>query len=130
MTTDNITDNIHHYPAPVWSRFLAPDRAGPLHGMQEGTRVFTARAGTPAARAVLQLSVRLRGTGVEACRFLAYGCPVSIAVGQWLAEQLESGVAGPPSAAQIRRALEIPEQKAHCALMGEDAVAALWTQIR
>lgn len=118
--------NVHDYPAPVWARFEAPRYAGQLVG--EG--VVAARAGSPAARAVLQLSLRRRAGRVETARFQAYGCPVTIAVGEWLAERLEAGE--PPvalDAARIRSALEIPEDKAHCALMGEDLIRALWKQM-
>ena len=55
---------------------------------------------------------------------------MTIAVGQWLAEQLETMTPFvPPTAAQIRDALEISEDKAHCALMGEDVIRALWKQM-
>ena len=119
-------DNIHGYPEPVWQRFPAPRRAGVL----QGPDVLVAEAGTPAARSVLRLTVRVRNGGVEAACFQAYGCPSAIAVGDWLTERLELDKPFvPPTAAQIRAALEITEDKAHCALMGEDVVRALWNQM-
>jgi NifU-like protein involved in Fe-S cluster formation len=119
-------ENVHGYPVPVWSRFERPDLAGSL----DGDGVIRARAGSPAARGVLELALRRQGDRAEA-RFLAHGCPVTIAVGQWLAETLENGMPSvPPDAAQIRAALEITEDKAHCALMGEDVIRALWKQMR
>lgn len=119
--------NVHAYPVPIWRRFAEPAHGGLLHGAD----VFVAEAGSPAARALLRLSVRLQQGRVQAARFQAYGCPVAIAVGEWLAERLErSQPFVLPDAAAIRAALEITEDKAHCALMGEDVVRALWQQIQ
>ncbi len=120
--------NVHDYALPVWQRFESPSLAGRLEGMG----VLEAQAGSPAARSVLRLSVRMAQGRIEAARFQAYGCPTAIAVGQWLAEQLQAGGCGdrPPEASQIRAALEIGEDKAHCALMGEDVVRALWNQMK
>ena len=120
--------NVYGYAPPVWLRFESPSLAGRL----EGAGVVSAQAGSPAARSVLRLSVRMADGRVEAARFQAFGCPTAIAVGQWLAEQVQTvGLAAPlPDAAQIRAALEIGEDRAHCALMGEDVVRALWNQMK
>ena len=114
--------DIHGYGAPVWSRFCAPDRSGVVDGG------VSAQAGTPAGKAVLRMSIDLHGEKIANARFQAYGCPVTIAVGQWLAEQL----AGAPqarlaeiTAEAIRANLEISPDKAHCSLMGEDVLRAL-----
>lgn len=119
--------NVHAYPAPIWRRFAEPAHGGLLRGAD----VLVAEAGSPAARALLRLSVRLQQGRVQAARFQAYGCPVAIAVGEWMAERLErSQPFVLPDAAAIRAALEITEDKAHCALMGEDVVRALWQRMQ
>ncbi|WP_301331390.1 iron-sulfur cluster assembly scaffold protein [Sinimarinibacterium sp. CAU 1509] len=118
------------YPAPVWAAFGAVRHAGTLPAADN---VVCSQVGSPAARAQLELSARCTPEGVvEAARFRAYGCPTSIAVGEWLAGRIEgcsTAVAIPPTAADIRAALEIGEDKAHCALMGEDVLRALFDQI-
>lgn len=117
--------NVYGYAMPVWQRFREPRHAGRL---ADGPAIFTAEAGSAAARASLRLQVEIDGQRVRQARFQAYGCPSAIAVGEWLAEQLECQA---PSewaainAATIRAVLEISEDKAHCALMGEDVLRAL-----
>jgi NifU-like protein involved in Fe-S cluster formation len=111
------------YPPEVWRLFRETPRAGTLEGP-----VATGTAATRAGSGRLRLQVRLEGQRVSDARFLAYGCPTTIAVGAWLAEaavgRTLSGLAA-LRAADIRQALEIPEDKLHCALMGEDAVKSL-----
>lgn len=115
-------DNVYGYADAVWTRFLRPRHAGLL----DGSDVVRVRARTPAAAAQIELCLR-PGPPLRA-RFRAYGCPYTIAVGEWLAETLErEGLAGLGGldAPAIRQALEIPEARAHCALMGEDLIRAL-----
>ena len=81
-----------------------------------------------ASRSVLSLHVKRKDGRVADARFQAYGCPTTIAVGAWLAEQavgrrLEE-LAELRSTA-IRAGLEIPDERAHCALVGEDAIKAI-----
>lgn len=123
--------NPYGYPQPVWSRFEhcvgeAAERAGRFAVGTPG--VAEGRAGTPAARSVLELQLRFDGERVTDARFRAYGCPSSIAVGSWIADwsigRSVAELAG-LSARQLRTVLEIPEDRAHCALMGEDAMKAL-----
>lgn len=112
------------YSDAVWRRFTEAPRAGLLEG--PGTR--TGRAATPANRSRLQLQARISGGRIEDARFQAYGCPTAIAVGAWLAERAigrsldELAAIG---AAEIRQALEIPDTRLHCALLGEDAIKSL-----
>jgi cysteine desulfurase len=123
-------DNVYGYPDPVWNVFGATPHAGVLAPAGE---VVSAVVGSPAAHARLELSLRLRDGVIEAARFRAYGCPVTIAVGGWLADRLQGRATGEGvsvDAQQIRAALEIGEDKAHCALMGEDVLRALSEQIR
>ncbi|NKF24709.1 iron-sulfur cluster assembly scaffold protein [Solimonas marina] len=121
------TVNVFGYPAPVWQRFRAPRHAGRLPADAIG--VVEAQAGSAAARTMLRLQL---APGTGQARFQAYGCPVTIAVGEWLAEQIERRPFVEWSrieASEIREVLEIPEDKLHCALMGEDSLRALAQQI-
>ena len=116
--------NVFGYHEPIWQRFRAPRHAGRLSAAD----VVEAQAGSPATRSVLRLQVEMDGAAVARARFQAYGCPTAIAVGEWLAEQLEQQPRERWAAidvATIRASLEIPEDKAHCALMGEDVLRAL-----
>lgn len=117
------------YPESVWRLFRETPRAGRF-GETAG-RVLSAEARTPAADSVLRLELRVGDGEVADARFLAYGCPYSIAVGAWLAErsigcqrrELES-----LSARQLIEALEIPEDRAHCGFLGEDVLRSALEQ--
>ena len=116
------------YSEAVWRRFRDPSRAGTL----EGPDTLTAEAGTPASRSRVRLQVKMARERIGDARFQAYGCPTTIAVGAWLAERaVGSGVAelAGIDAKSIRKALEIPEDRTHCALLGEDVVKSLLNQI-
>ena len=112
------------YSEPVWRLFTNPPRTGVLEGPSTRSGV----AATPANRSRLELQVRLNGERIEDAHFRAYGCPTTIAVGAWLAEwavgrSLQELAA--IRAADIRQALEIPDSRLHCALLGEDAIKSL-----
>ena len=119
-------NNVYGYPAAVWVRFSAGTHAGRL----QGAEVVSVQAGTVAGKSLLALDAQVEQGRIADARFLAYGCPVTVAVGDWVAEQLRGAeVAALHSpryqAASIRAALEIPDDRAHCALMGEDLVRHL-----
>lgn len=121
--------NVFDYSEGIWGRFRKTPHAGRFAEGEAG--VVSAQAGSVAARSLLRLQVR-RQQGRLQARFQAYGCPTAIAVGEWLAEQLETRPAAALAGlnvAQIRSALEISEDRLHCALMGEDAVKALLKQL-
>lgn len=121
-------ENVFGYSAEVWRRFREPVHAGRL----EGSGVVAAQAGSAAAHAVLRVELRLEAGAVRDARFGAYGCPTTIAVGEWLASRLQGralAALGAISVAEIRAALEIPDDRAHCALMGEDVVRQLLEQV-
>ncbi len=120
--------NTFAYADPIWQRFSAPEHAGALMG--EG--VLSAEAGSPAAKSLLRLQLRMEQGAVTEAAFRAYGCPTAIAVGEWLAAGLvgQKPAEWPQlTASRIRQALEIPDDRAHCALMGEDVVQALAKQV-
>ncbi len=115
-----MTDNVFAYAKPLWARFSQPAHAG---SWPDGIGVRSAQAGSHSAKFVLRLQLKS-----GQARFKAYGCPAAIAVGEWLCEQIEQGGLESMknvSAVKIRAALEIPEDKSHCALLGEDLIRAL-----
>ncbi len=120
--------NAFAYAEPVWQRFSEPKGVGELKG--EG--VLSAEAGSPAAKSLLKLQLKLGQGVVTEAAFRAYGCPTAIAVGEWLATSLlgqKPAEWTQMSASRIRQALEIPDDRAHCALMGEDVLRALAKQV-
>lgn len=123
-----MSENPFDYSEQVWRLFSETPRSGDL----EGPQVVAGTAETRANNSQLRLTARLAAGRVEDARFRAYGCPTAIAVGAWLAgwligrrvEELSIRVA------DIRQALEIPEDRLHCALLGEDAIKSLQAAAR
>jgi iron-sulfur cluster assembly protein len=112
------------YPDAVWRLFNAAPRAGTLPAAEAIVGEATGRAG----RARLRLHAVMAGSRISDARFQAYGCPTTIAVGAWLAEQAVGRTLaefGGTGAVRIREALEIPEERIHCTLLGEDVVKSL-----
>lgn len=121
--------NPHGYAAPIWRLFRGAPRSGRFAPETPG--VVAAEAGTRAARSVLRLELLLKQGRVADARFQAYGCPSSIAVGAWIADWAVGKTAAELrvlTAADLRGALEIPDDRAHCALMGEDCLRAVLTK--
>lgn len=113
--------NPYGYSEAVWRLFQETPRAGHFG---EGASI-TGSAATPASRGVLSLQLRTDAARVSDARFQAYGCPTTIAVGAWLAEQAMGRRLDELSqlnASLIRARLEIPDERAHCALLGEDVI--------
>lgn len=120
-------DNSFEYPAAIWQQFLqasansgsfAPDTAD----------VLTLRVENRASASWLALHLRIAAGQVADARYTAFGCPVGIAVGHWLA----AWAVGKPlaelqrlSTVELRKVLEIPDDKLHCALMAEDVLRQL-----
>lgn len=126
MKMPSTPENVFGYPDAIWQRFVMPAHAGTVSGAAKVVEV-----GSPAARLLLRISVMVERGYVSEARFLAHGCPVTIAVGEWLAAQLMGQkLAGVGiNAADICQALEIPDDKTHCALMGEDIIRRLQEQV-
>ena len=122
----NSTDsNPFGYAEPIWRLFRETPHAGEFAPDTPG--VVTGEAGSKAARSVLRLQLRFEAGRVADVRFRAYGCPSSIAVGAWIVDwSLGKTPAELASlrAADLRKALEIADDRAHCALLGEDALHA------
>jgi NifU-like protein involved in Fe-S cluster formation len=112
------------YSEPVWRLFKETPRAGTF---SNGTAVSGA-ASTPAGRGALSLHLKLEGGRIADARFQAYGCPTTIAVGAWLAGQVigcQMADLDQIRAADIQKTLEIPPERTHCALLGEDVLKAV-----
>lgn len=125
VTTSPLPEDPFGYAPPIWSLFNRRPRAGRFPPDVRGVR--RGQAGTPAARSVLRIELRFEADRVVDALFGAYGCPTSIAVGAWLAENAIGRSAAELrqiTAARLRDALEIPDDRAHCALLGEDALRA------
>lgn len=120
-------ENAFDYPAPVWAQFLEATRNS--GAFAPGTPdIQTVKVENRASASWLALHLRVRAGQVMEARFTAFGCPVGIAVGHWLATQAVGKSLAELSAlstAQLRQVLEIPDDKLHCALMGEDALKTI-----
>lgn len=119
------------YGAAIWQLFREAPRAGRFDPATPG--LVVGEAGTPAARGRLRVELRVDGGRVADARFQAYGCPTTIAVGACAAAAAIGRTVAELrgiSAAWLRAELEIPDARAHCALMGEDAVRAAITRIQ
>ncbi len=88
----------------------------------------TAEQSNPVCGDRLRLSLRLRAGRVEAARFLAYGCPPTLACGSVLTELL-AGITIAEAARitrqQIIRALDgLPARKTHAAALAVETLHA------
>lgn len=114
------------YPHAVWSLFRETPRAGSIEAG------IAAEATTPGSGFRLRLELSVDRRHIADARFLAHGCPYTIATGSWLAQWLigraTHELASPPIAA-LRSALEIPEERAHCCLMAQDVLRDLHRQL-
>jgi NifU-like protein involved in Fe-S cluster formation len=112
------------YSPQIWQRFRQPRYSGKL----EGAGLVAGEARTPASKAVLRLQLRVTAGRVEAARFLALGCPSTVAAADWLCEWLEGrelAEAGSLSATDLAQALELVAVRRHCAVLAEDALRAV-----
>lgn len=120
-------DNAFEYPAAIWTQFLAATaNSGSFAADTSGVQTFKVENRASASWLVLQLCMA-EGRVAQA-RYRAFGCPVGIAVGHWLADwaigktpvELQS-----LTTAELRKVLEIPDDKLHCAFMAEDILRQL-----
>lgn len=98
-------------------------------GVLEGPDVHRGAAGGAAQGAWVQFDVRLNHRVIEAARFLAFGCPHTIAVSAWVVEHglgPLTRAALPESVQQLSGRFDVPPEKRGRLLIIEDAwVAAL-----
>jgi len=110
-------------PSRVRAEFARLDRAGPL---PPGLGVICqGRGGNRADGTEVCFLLRLVDGRITAARFLAYGCPYTLAVCNWLAGQLEGDVAvagrlGSPE--HWARELGVPLERLGRLLIIEDAL--------
>lgn len=82
----------------------------------------------------LRLSLRVRGGRIDAARFLAYGCPPTLACGSALAEMLEgltTEEAANVSRADITKAVGgLPARKGHAAALAVETLGAALEELR
>ena len=119
-------DNLYGYSPAVWQRFCAADAVGSPAG--EGVHV--AKATSRADGAWLEIGVQITQERVVAARYRGVGCPVTLAAGQWFAEQITGADVSTlqrPWLLDVRNALEIAPEKSHCAVMVDDLARALWS---
>lgn len=121
-------NNALGYPDAVWQRF----REAPNAGRMDDASTVAAQALTPGSGFRLRLVLRVDDGLIADARFQAFGCPYTLATGSWLAQWLigrtVAELATPPIA-ELRAALEIPEERAHCWLMAQDVLRDLHRQL-
>jgi hypothetical protein len=112
-------------PPRVRAEFARLDRAGPLPP-GDGA-VSQGRAGSRAEGTEICFLLRRADGRITAARFLAYGCPYTLAVCNWLAGRLEWGAAetgGPGPPEHWARELGVPLARLGRLLIVEDALRA------
>lgn len=104
--------------------------AAALAGVLAGPGTFRGAAGSRGQGTWVQFDVQFdsqtRG-GIQAVRFLAYGCPHTIAVSAWVAEVAVGGTlraALPEGVHLLRERFEVPVEKLGRLLIIEDAWVA------
>jgi NifU-like protein involved in Fe-S cluster formation len=98
----------------------------PGAGVLTGPGTLRGAAGSRAHGTWVQFDVRVSSGVVQAARFLAFGCPHTIAVSAWVAEQAagrEVRAALPESVQQLSERFAVPVEKLGRLLVIEDA----WT---
>jgi NifU-like protein involved in Fe-S cluster formation len=93
-------------------------------GELPGPEVFRGVAGNRAQGTWVQFDLQIQAGAVAAARFLAFGCPHTIAVSAWLAEQavgkpLKPGL--PESVQALQERFAVPVEKTGRLLIIEDA---------
>ena len=78
-------------PAQVRLLFEAPRHAG---GLPEGAGVRRGRAGKRRHGTEVEFALRTQGSKILEARYLAYGCPYTLAACEWLAGRVEGGQVG------------------------------------
>lgn len=109
------------YSVAVLDRVRNPRRVGAL---PDGDGVGTGEAGTLESGTTVRIQVRLVGRRIDEARFRVFGCSAAIASAALVAEWLEGadvGEAAGITAARIRAALALPDERAHVAALAAEA---------
>jgi len=111
------------YSATLQDHLAHPRNAGELADANA-----VAELTNPVCGDRLRLSLRINDERIEAARFLAYGCPPTIACGSMLAEMLEgmtTAEAGALTRQDLTRALDgLPARKTHAAALAVETLHA------
>jgi NifU-like protein involved in Fe-S cluster formation len=96
----------------------------PGAGVLGGPGTFRGAAGSRAHGTWVQFDVQLNARIIQAARFLAFGCPHTIAVSAWVAEQAagrELRAVLPETVQQLSERFAVPVEKRGRLLIVEDA---------
>lgn len=96
----------------------------PGAGVLGGPGTFRGAAGSRAHGTWVQFDLQLNSSVIQAVRFLAFGCPHTIAVSAWVAEQAagqELHAALPETVQQLSERFAVPVEKRGRLLIVEDA---------
>jgi hypothetical protein len=98
-------------------------------GVLIGPDVYRGAAGSRAHGTWVQFDLQARGGIIQAARFLAFGCPHTIAVSAWVAEHAGGPVrtALPEGVADLSERFAVPPEKRGRLLIIEDAWIAAVT---
>lgn len=116
-----------------YSDILKDHLAHPRNAGELTDADYVAEETNPVCGDRLKLSLRLREGRIEAARFLAYGCPPTLACGSVLTELVEGKTVG--EAASITRAQlsvavgGLPARKSHAAALAVETLRAALEQI-
>jgi NifU-like N terminal domain len=108
------------YSESTRRRFESAANAGTL----TGPGVLRGAAGSRAQGTWVQFHLRVAGGRIEAARFLAFACPHTIAVADWIAVQaagVAPGLELPESIQSLQTRFEVPTEKLGRLLIVEDA---------
>jgi len=113
------------YSERVREHFFAPVRPGRFS--QDAQGVLQGSAGERRNGSEVQFQLQIRGDVIVDSRFLAYGCPHTIAAASWYNQYLPGRSleqAAALSARQVAQELEVPAEKLGSILTVEDALTA------
>lgn len=113
--------------------FTKLDRAGRFGGAAlggGGAAIVSGEAGREASGTRVRFELRVAGDRVEDARFLAYGCPHTLAISNWIAGELigrRRAALVPGAPADWAARFEVPAPKLGRLLVIEDALRACLT---
>ena len=115
------------YPPRVLEHFEHPRRAGSLPDSDPDVGTGVVRAPQHGDTVKLQVRIDRAQERIADARFKAYGCGWTIACASLAADRLPGRTLAEArglDAAEIARALELPDDRRHCAALAADAIAA------
>lgn len=111
-----------------YSEVFKDHLAHPRHAGELAAANATAEETNPVCGDRLRLSLRIRDNRIEAARFLAYGCPPTLACGSALAEMLEGMTVEDASKLTKKDVISaiggLPTRKQHAAALAIETLQA------